>query len=106
MSKNMTNYLSNSTKTIFPISISGKTAAGRWTIWHVGAGVGLLGGFLILFGAWFLIVSEYFLNEKSRGVWLFLAVLPLWIIGAHCFDKIEETDKAEREAYCRKHGIN
>lgn len=70
--------------------------AANWTVWHIGAGIGLLGGLLILFGACFLIIFEYFYNEKPHGNWLFPVVLPLWIFGAHCFDKIEEAEKAKK----------
>lgn len=67
-----------------------------WTIWHVGAGVGLLGGTLILFCAAFLTVFQFFYRETPHGSWLFAVVLPLWIIGAHCFDKIDDLEKARR----------
>src|SRR5687767_8715268 len=73
-----------------------KTKAANWTVWHIGAGIGLLGGLLILFGASFLVIFEYFFNEKPNGNWLFFVVLPLWIFGAHCFDKIEDLEKAKR----------
>jgi hypothetical protein len=70
--------------------------AANWTLWHIGAGVGLLGGLLILCGASFLTVFEYFYNEKPHANWLFMTVLPLWILGAQCLDKIEEAEKARK----------
>ncbi len=76
-----------------------ETVARNWTIWHVGAGIGLLGGLLVLFGTAFLIIFEYLTGEKSLGNWLFAAVLPLWIFGAHCFDKLEELEKERINRY-------
>jgi hypothetical protein len=73
-----------------------KTAAKNWTIWHIGAGIGLLGGLLILFGTAFVIIFEYFAGEKPVGEWLFLMVIPMWISGAHCFDKLEDLEKEAR----------
>lgn len=77
----------------------------RWTIRHVGAGIGLLGGTFILACAVFLSIFQYFYGEAQHGIWLYAIVLPLWIIGAHCFDKIEELDKARRIEYCKQHGM-
>ncbi len=58
--------------------------------YRVGAYMGLIGGFLILVGAIFLTVFEYFSGEKSHSFWLFLSIYPLFAIGAHCLDKISE----------------
>lgn len=103
----MTNHLVNSTKNTLPKTyINKKKSSGsNKTIWHVGAGIGLLGGTLLLFGGGFLVIFQYFSGEKPLGIWLFLIVLPLWILGAHCFDRIEEIDKAGRIEYCKQHGI-
>jgi hypothetical protein len=91
----MTNHFVNMTETNLSKAVSRKkdSIGSSWTIWDIGIGIGLLGGTLLLFGGCFLIIFQYFSGEKPLGVWLFLAVLPLWVIGAHCFDKIEETKK-------------
>ena len=103
----MTNHFTNSASDALPKTLidQKETPDGRWTIWHVGAGIGLLGGMLLLFCGCFLIIFQYFSGEKPIGVWLFLAVLPLWIVGAHCFDKVEEIEKTQRIEYCRQHGM-
>jgi hypothetical protein len=74
-------------------------------LWNLGVGIGLLGGTTLLFGAIFLTIFEYFYSEKPHGSWLFLAVLPLWIIGAVCLDKIEDAEKADRIEYCKKNPL-
>jgi uncharacterized membrane protein len=66
---------------------------GNWTIWDVGANLGLLGGTWIFAVAVFLTVLAYFYSENPHGSWLFLAVLPLWVLGAYCFDKIEDRNE-------------
>ena len=103
----MTNQLVNTAETNLSKSVSRQKEStdSNWTIWHVGAGIGLLGGTLLLFCGCFLIIFQYFSGEKPIGVWLFLAVLPLWIIGAHCFDKVDEMEKARRNEYCPKRGM-
>ncbi len=72
--------------------IDNKAVAGRpnWTIWEIGASIGLIGGTCVFTGALLLTVSAYFYSENPHGSWLFLAVLPLWVLGAYCFDKIED----------------
>jgi hypothetical protein len=74
-------------------------------LWNFGAIVGLLGGTCLLFGAAFMTVFEYFYSETPHGNWLFLTVLPLWILGAACLDKIEDAEKADRIEFCEKHPI-
>lgn len=103
----MATHLLNSTnETLTKTSINTKEAArSPWTIWHIGAGIGLLGGTFVLFCACFLTVFQYFYGELPHGVWLYVIVLPLWIIGAHCFDKVEEIEKAKRIEYCRQNGM-
>jgi hypothetical protein len=71
----------------------------RWTIWHIGTGVGLLGGLFMLAFATFLTVFQFLFSENPRGSWLYAIVLPLWVLGAHCFDKIEDIDKAKKNDY-------
>ena len=104
----MTNHFANPAANTFPETLSGKkeSRAENWTIRHVGAGVGLLGGTCLLAGACFLTVMQHVYGEKTHGVWLFLMVLPLWIFGAHCFDQIERAEKAGKLEYCRKHGLS
>jgi hypothetical protein len=67
-----------------------EVTGGNWTIWDIGAGLGLLIGTCIFAAAVFLTVLSYFYSEHPHGSWLFLAVLPLWVLGAYCFDKIED----------------
>jgi hypothetical protein len=90
-----------------PVFIDRNDSARRfWTGWHVGAGLGLLGGTLVLFGAAFLTIFQFIYGEIPHGNWLFAVVAPLWILGAHCFDKVEQSDKARRIEYCRRTGLN
>ncbi len=105
--KSMTNHFVNSANDTLPNTFINKKEIPeeRWTIWHVGSGIGLLGGLMLLFGGTFLIIFQYLSGEKQTGVWLFAVVLPLWIFGAHCFDKVEEIEKARRIEYCRQHGM-
>ena len=101
----MINHFANPAENTLPQTFINRkeSAAENWTIRHIGAGLGLLGGTLLLAGACFLTVIEYVYGEKTHGVWLFLPTLPLWILGAHCFDKIEDAMKTEKLEYCRKH---
>jgi hypothetical protein len=105
--KNMTKYFTNSAEhTVLKTAIGKKELPdSSWTIWHIGAGVGLLGGTIILLLASFLSIFQYFYGEAQHGIWLYVIVLPLWIIGAHCLDKVEEIEKARRIEYCRRHGM-
>lgn len=70
-----------------------ENACGNRWLWDMGASVGLIGGVCFFIGAVFMTVSEFFLSEKPRGSWMFLAVLPLWVIGAYCLDKTVDSDK-------------
>lgn len=103
----MTHNFTNTTNNALAKTFSNKkeTARDAWTIWHVGAGIGLLGGTFILACAVFLSIFQYFYGEVPHGVWLYVIVLPLWVVGAHCFDKVEELDKARRIEYCKQHGM-
>jgi hypothetical protein len=105
--KNMTNHFANSADNTLPKAfINEKEIPDNcWTIWHIGAGVGLLGGMFILVCAVFLSIFQFLYSENLHDSWLYAVVLPLWILGAHCFDKIEEIDKARRIEYCKKHGM-
>ena len=95
----MTNQISNAAEAILPTNnlkieqIEYDDFAEKWTKFHTGALVGLLGGFIILLGAIFLTVFEYLSGEKSHGFWLFFTIYPLFAIGAHCLDKISELKK-------------
>ena len=100
--KNMNSAFFSLPEKTLPNAFHGKIVVRNWTIRHIGAGIGLLGGLLILFGANFLIIFEYFEGAKQRGTWLLAVVLPLWILGAHCFDKIEDSDKKRRAEFDRK----
>ena len=103
----MTNHFANPASNALPRTFVTRKEISRnyWTIWHVGAGIGLLGGTLILFCAAFLTIFQFLYSEMPHGSWLFAVVLPLWIIGAHCFDKIEELDKARKIEYYKQHGM-
>lgn len=55
--------------------------------WNLGAALGLIGGLWFFTAAVFMTVSEFLFSDNPKGSWLFLAVLPLWLFGAYCFDK-------------------
>jgi hypothetical protein len=59
----------------------------------------------VLVCAVFLTIVQYLYGENLNDTWLYAIVLPLWILGAHCFDKIEEIDKDRRIEYCEKNGM-
>lgn len=67
--------------------------AETWTKYHIGAFAGLMGGLVILIGAIFLTVFEYFSGEKSHSFWLFMSIYPMFAVGAHCLDKMSELKK-------------
>ncbi len=76
---------------VFAYQLKDRNAiAENWTKYHSGAVLGLTGGLVILLGAIFLTVFEYFSGEKSHSFWLFLSIYPMFAIGAHCLDKISE----------------
>ena len=62
----------------------------NWTKYHTGAVIGLLGGFVVMLGAIFLNVFDLFSGDKPHGIWLFIAIYPLFAVGSHCLDKISE----------------
>ena len=104
----MTNHFANLADNALPKAFINKKEIppdNYWTIWHIGAGVGLLGGMFILACAVFLTIFQFLYSENPHGIWLYAVVLPLWILGAHCFDKIEDIDKARKIEYCKKHGM-
>jgi len=67
-----------------------------WTKYHTGALTGLLGGFIVLSGAILLNVFDLFSGAKPHGIWLFLAIYPLFALGAHCLDKVTEIKKRKK----------
>lgn len=103
----MTNQLANTAEIVLSESFRSKkeSVRNRWTIRHAGAGLGLLGGTFILACASFLTIFQFVYGENPHGSWLFAVVLPLWILGAHCFDKIEEIERAARIENCALHGM-
>ena len=78
----------------------------HWTIWHTGAGVGLMGGLFIMAFATFLTIVQFFYSENPHGSWLYAVVMPLWVLGAHCFDKIEDIDKARKIERWKNNGTS
>jgi len=100
--KNISNPFVSAPEKLFSNINKREIVVKNWTIWHIGAGIGLLGGLLILFGTAFLIIFEYFAGEKPVGEWLFLAVIPMWIFGAHCFDKLEDLEKEARNELLKR----
>lgn len=104
----MTNHLVNSADSILskPFIKKKRAVQGYWTIWHIGAGIGLLGGTFLLACAAFLTIFQFFYSEAPHGSWLFAVVLPLWVFGAHCFDKVEEEiNRIRKSEYYEQHGI-
>lgn len=69
-----------------------------WTKYHTGALTGLLGGFVVMLGAIFLNVFDLFAGDKPHGIWLFIAIYPLFALGAHCLDKIGDLKKQKEDA--------
>lgn len=84
-----------------------------WFWYHLGAALGLVGGFLatiiglILTAMTRLAGSEIAASVTGQlGVWMIIATIPAMMFGAHCLDKIEAASKARRIAYCQEHGLN
>ena len=63
-----------------------------YRLWISGAAIGFLGGTGSFMAAILLTIYDFLLSDKPRGSWLFLAVLPLWFLGAHSLDKAEEAE--------------
>lgn len=55
----------------------------------LGATIGLFSGTLLFATALFSTIYNFLFTGKLQGSWLLLAVLPLWIFGACCFDYSE-----------------
>jgi len=97
--KKMTNQVFNQTNNPLAENVSvnqhsdRSLISGNWTKYHTGAFIGLLGGFVVMLGAIFLNVFDLFSGEKPHGIWLFVAIYPLFAIGAHCLDKISDLKK-------------
>ncbi len=93
----MTNQIFNQTNNPLAENVSvnqhSKLISESWTKYHTGALIGLLGGFIVLFGAIFVNVFDLFSGEKPHGIWLFIAIYPLFALGAHCLDKISDLKK-------------
>jgi hypothetical protein len=89
----MTNYPKDSRGKIVPATVQKKEiSALKRAVWNIGANIGLLGGIWFFISAVFMTISDFLYSENPRGSWLFLAVLPLWVIGAYCYDKFEDAD--------------
>lgn len=83
-------------KTDSPTRLNKKEISHRNLIfWDIGATVGLLGGTWFFAAAVFMTISEFLFSEQPEGSWMFLAVLPLWVIGALCYDKTVDADKPD-----------
>ena len=93
----MTNQVFNQTNNPLAENVSGnqprKLISAAWTKYHTGALTGLLGGFVVMLGAIFLNVFDLFAGDKPHGIWLFIAIYPLFALGAHCLDKISDLKK-------------
>jgi hypothetical protein len=63
-----------------------------YRLWLTGAVIGFLGGTGSLMASIILTACDFLSSDKPRGSWLFLAVLPLWFLGAHSLDKAEEAE--------------
>lgn len=103
----MKNHILNAAGQSHPRAIITKkeNAPKNLLLCQLGSGIGLLGGTGFLVGAVFLTIFEYFYGENLHGNWFYLAVLPLWVLGAHCLDKIEDAEKAERIERCKRTGM-
>jgi 4-amino-4-deoxy-L-arabinose transferase-like glycosyltransferase len=72
----------------------------HWSWWHIGAGLGLIGGFLAIFLACVLTVLIWIFQPQSLKIslqsiinFLFYLAIPTLFWGAHCLDKIKENTK-------------
>ncbi len=107
----------------FPVNQSGLRLVERhididqfsehWTIWHSGAILGLVGGFLAGVGGLILCAATYFAaasvseanvvtDANLIGTCLTISTIPLLMVGAHCLDKIDESVKKKELAYKEK----
>ena len=75
----MTNHFANSAENALPKAFIDKKKFpdNYWTIWHIGAGIGLLGGVFFLAFASFLTIFQFLYSENPHGSWLYAVVLPL-----------------------------
>ncbi len=95
----MTNHFVNSADKNLAFNKKKEFVSNYWTVWHIGAGIGLLGGTILLACATFLTAFQFVYGEIPHGSWLFALVLPLWAFGAHCFDKNDDLEKARRNEF-------
>ena len=86
--------------------------AAHWTIRHVGAVFGLVGGFLAGIGGLILCAATYFaaasiseitlINDANAvGTCLTISTIPLLMAGAYCLDKLDESVK-QKELVLKK----
>ena len=85
----------------------------HWTVWHTGAILGLVGGFLAGIGGLLICTTTYFaaasLSEVNLisdanliGTCLTISTIPLLMAGAHCLDKLDESVKKRELAFKEK----
>lgn len=89
----MKNHQKNPAEKSAHPAIKKEIPAGKRAFWDIGATIGLLGGVWFFLSAIFMTISEFLFSEHPRGSWMFLAVLPLWVFGALCYDKVEDAEK-------------
>lgn len=91
MSKKMNDPSANFTKPTESRKIGRNNIARR--LFGAGATTGLLGGVWFFVAAIFSTIYNFLFSDAREGSWLFLAVLPLWIFGAICFDQCGDRAK-------------
>lgn len=74
------------------LKVTNKKQEILYRLWMIGAAVGFLSGTGSLAAGLVLTVCDFLSSDKPRGSWLFMAVLPLWFLGAHSMDKAEEAE--------------
>ena len=63
-----------------------------YRLWITGAAIGFFGGTCGLIAGLFLTIYDFLQAAEPHGSRLFLAVLPLWIFGAHSLDKADDAE--------------
>ena len=85
----------------------------HWTIWHVGAIFGLLGGFVAGATGLILCAATYFAGSSvsevsiitdadSISTCLTISMIPLLMTGAYCLDKIDDSVKKRESVFKEK----